>query len=239
MSGLTKTLARGAVLTAAGLLLAGCFDLTVDIGLKNDGSGTLTTEVVFSKEMTDTFKSTGGKIPQPKNVNGGRQTSTMRNGQMVQTNVMTFTNVSGLKMAGQALEVSDGGRTWFGAHRSGIAWSSGGKPGKKGEPPPDKNNPFYKAMMAQFAGHYVTVTMAVPCNVEHADPIKVNGKTVEPSVEGSWSNGATVRWKIPLLDMISDEHPSDSRFALQCWSWYGIVPGKSKVVAGAAATPGL
>ncbi|MBS0471904.1 MAG: hypothetical protein JSR60_12580 [Proteobacteria bacterium] len=222
---------RAAVLLAAGLLLSGCFDLNIGLNLKSDGSGTLTNEVIFSKEMTDTFKQTGGKLPQPKASNGGKQTSAMRGGRLVQTNLITFSAVSGITMSGQGLEVRDLGRTWFGAHRSAIVLGSSGKPAPKPSTS-DKDNPFYKAMMAQFDGHFVSVTMAVPCNVSHADPIKMGKRSIAPTVESSWTSGATVRWKVPLHDMLSDDGTNDVRFALECWSWNGIAPGKSKQVAG-------
>lgn len=234
MNGLSIWPARIAVLAATSLLLAGCFDLKIGVDLKSDGSGTLTNEVIFSKEMTDTLKQTGGKMPQPKMNEGGRQTSAIRGGQMVQTNVVTFTSVSGLKMSGQGLEVRDLGRTWFGAHRSEIVLGGSNQSGSKPSSS-DRNNPFYKAMMAQFEGHFVSVTMHVPCNVSRADPIRVGNKSVAPSIESSWSSGATVRRKLSLLDMMSDHGPGDARFSLECWSWNGIVPGKSK--AGTAPAP--
>ena len=125
---LERRLGRLVVLCGAAILLAGCFDVQLGINLHNDGSGAVTTRIILSKEMTD-MAAAGRSKPMPallgKDNRNVRTTSEIRNGQLVTEETVGFAHLSDVPLSDDNIEVTNLGRTFFGAARSRIRWSLG------------------------------------------------------------------------------------------------------------------
>lgn len=225
MFGKSITKRRGisiAVVFASAVLLAGCFDLQFDLTLHNDGSGTMVAKTTLNKEMSamaakDKDKPSGSLLA--KNNKNVRQTAKNENGIVSMEETVEFKRLSDIALEGDGLEVTDLGRSIFGVDRTRIRWDLGAD--KK-----DKDREGGDMAAQVFAGHYLTVNMQLPCNVETAAALSLDGKQIVPVVKKSLLNGSTVQWRIPLEQLFAGG--SNAQIDVTCWSWYGIPAGKTR-----------
>jgi hypothetical protein len=221
-------IASFAAIAAAAFLLAGCFDVTFDIDLHNDGGGKVTVTTVLSKEMTAMANQGGKKGPNAmflaKHNKTAQVTSETRDGRLAVSEAMTFKKLSDLEFGDAALEVTNLGRSFFGVNHTRIRWIS--QEEKKGKQ--SKYSPFTNAVASPFKGFFFTLRMHVPCNVSKASKFMVNGELLRPRVFGNWLSGSVVEWKIPLDQMIGTEESTPRVFEVECWSWYGVKAGKTR-----------
>jgi hypothetical protein len=230
---LERRLGRLVVLCGAAILLAGCFDVQLGIKLHNDGSGAVTTRIILSKEMTD-MAAAGRSKPMPallgKDNRNVRTTSEIRNGQLVTEETVGFAHLSDVPLSDDNIEVTNLGRTFFGAARSRIRWSLGSTHN-------DPNAGDMRAMAAFLVGHTFTLSMEIPCHVEKASNVSVNGISMAPSVQGDWMRGSTVQWQVPLTALFSGMNGGNVTFDAVCWSWLGIPSARTQNLSGSPDHP--
>ena len=230
---LERCLSRLAVLCGAATLLAGCFDVQLGLKLHNDGSGAVTTRIILSKEMTD-MAAAGRSKPMPallgKDKRNVRTTSEIHNGQLVTEETVGFARLSDVPLSDDNIEVTNLGRTFFGAVRSRIRWSLESTHS-------NPNAGDMKGMAAFLAGHTFTLSMDIPCHVEKASDVSINGISMAPSVHGDWMHGSTVRWQVPLATLFAGMGGSDVTFDVVCWSWLGIPSAKTQNLIGSPDHP--
>jgi hypothetical protein len=227
-----RRLASGAVFAASAFILGGCFDVQYDVTLHNDGSGTISTKIVYDKEMS-AYASQKGNTPQSESdvLRNGKpvpRVSKMRDGRLTEEQIVDFVRLSDLTMPGNAVEVTDLGRSILGVDRSRVQVNFG-KPQNRTAAKHDEESPEAKKMIAEIMnGHYLTVTLHLPCNVENANTLKMAGTVIVPDVEKSMFHGSTVKWQIPMATVFTSSNKDAPRFDVVCWSWMGIPAGKSK-----------
>jgi hypothetical protein len=227
-----RRLASGAVFAAAAFVLCGCFDVQYDVTLRNDGSGSVVTKIAYDKETSGYMTQNGAK-PQTESkvLRNGKpvpKTSKMQDGRLTETQTVDFKRLSELTMPGTGIEVIDMGRSFLGADTSRVRMNFG----KRGADPkkPGGESPATNKMIAEIMnGHYLTVTLHLPCNVETANNLSIAGTKVAPTVEKSMFHGSTVAWKIPMAAVFNSSNNEAPKFDVVCWSWYGIPAGKSKI----------
>ena len=222
MGAITKRNIRTAAILATALLLAGCFDLELTLKLNSDGSGTLSTRAIVSKELIDLGN---GKPPDSKLLGESgqvRHKTEIRNGQLVQEETTDFDSLDQLRgIEGGRIEVTAQGHTFWGAERSRVRWILRTSKHPTDAPPPD---PRVVEMMV--GGHILIVEMDIPCTVMKAETVKLNTTSVAPIVSSDVISGSTVRWVVPLSALFAT--PNDQiAFDVECWSFAGIKPGKT------------
>ncbi len=227
-----RRLAFGVIFAASAFILSGCFDVQYDVTLHNDGSGTISTKIVYDKEMS-AYASQKGNTPQTESkiLRNGKpvpRTSKMRDGLLIEEQIVDFARLSDLTLPGNGVEVADLGRSILGVDTSRVHVNFG-KPQSGSASKRDEESPGAKKMIAQIMdGHYLTVTMHLPCTVEKANTLSMMGTTITPVVEKSWLHGSTVKWQIPMALVFTSSNKDAPQFDVVCWSWMGIPAGKSK-----------
>ena len=216
-----RTLGIGAIFAAA-LLLAGCFDLELTLKLHGDGSGTLSTRAIVSRQVVDFGH---GRLPDSKLLGESghvRHKTEIRNGQLVQEETTDFESLDQLRgIEGGRIEVTSQGRTFWGAERSRVRWVLRTSKQASDAPPPDP-----KVVEMMVKGHILIVEMDIPCTVMHAETVKLNFTSVTPFVSSDVISGSTVRWVVPLSALLAT--PNDQiAFDVECWSFAGIKPGRT------------
>jgi hypothetical protein len=214
------------VAAAAVFVLAGCLDITFDIAIDSDGSGAIAVATVFSKEMSQAAESKNSgpsEIMLSRDNKNVRVKREMKDGRYSVTESLSFKQLSDVTLSESVLEVADLGRTFYGTDRTRVRWAGKQQPGKhSGEAKGDKE------VSDLFKGYFYTVTMHVPCNVTYAGQPKIGGTVIKPDVQISLLHGSTVQWKVPMELIERDAGDGQPAFDLECWSWYGIKPGKTK-----------
>ena len=176
---LAKTLACGPAVLAAAVLLAGCFDLELTLKLNSDGSGTLSTRAIVSKnviDLGDVNKPPDSKLlADSGNVHHKTQ---IRNGQLVQEERRDFGS-----LAESAASKAAGSKSsaWAppcsGAEKSRVRWVLRTSKRPSAAPPPD---PRMIEMM--MGGHILIVEIDLPCTVSEARDVKLNTASITPYV---------------------------------------------------------
>jgi hypothetical protein len=224
--------ARVFVSVVAALLLSGCFDGHYDIGLKNDGSGTVAVDLVLDTDLSrDVLKEGKGKFQQADQSQLGKNAHSsqrVENGSLIISQRLNFKSLSEITGGNVDIEVSSLGRSTFGVARSRIRFATSRNPGEKGQKQADDVGDQLIDQM--FKGHEMRVTMHLPCQVESAEPLRRDGAVYAPTVNKNWFGGATVEWRVPMPVMIKmDSHGGPHDFVATCWSFAGIKPGRSRV----------
>jgi hypothetical protein len=217
-----RVFARGAVI-AASLALAGCFDLELTLNLNSDGSGSLSTRAILSKEMVDLGVRTDP--PESRLLGDGhrvRRKSQIRNGQLVQEESTEFSALEQLRgIEGGTIEVASRGSTFWGGERSRVRWTLYTSKRASDAPPPDP-----RLIEHAVRGHILIVEMNLPCTVSHARDVKLNTTTVSPYISRALLFGSKVRWVVPLSALVAT--PNDKiAFDVECISFSGIKPGRT------------
>ncbi len=224
--------ARVFVPVVAALLLAGCFDGHYDIGLKNDGSGTVAVDLVLDKDLSrDVLKQGKGKFQQADQSQLGKNAHSsqrVENGSLIISQKLDFKSLSEITGGNVDIEVTKLGRSTFGIARSRIRFAASRNPAAKGhqQAPGDVGDQFIDQI---FRGHEMRVAMHLPCQIERAEPLRRDGAIYAPTVHKSWFGGATVEWRVPMPVMIKTDSRGGPRdFVATCWSFAGITPGRSR-----------
>jgi len=224
--------ARFAVVLGTALFLGGCFDGHYDIALNNDGSGTLTMEVVFDKDLSkDILKDKKAKpdkqMMQPSLGKNARSSQRVEDGRVVASQTLAFKTLAEITASDLDIEVQNLGRNLVGVSRSRIRFGTGSNPNGPKEGKPDSFGAGIAAQM--FKGHEMRVTMHLPCVVEKAETVKNGDDSYAPKVEKSWFNGSNVEWRVPMSAMLEmAERPHGRDFSVTCWSFKGIPAGHSR-----------
>lgn len=216
----------------AALLLSGCFDGHYDIGLKNDGSGTVAIDLILDKDLShDILKEGKGKFKQADQSQLGKNAHSsqrVENGSLIISQSLAFKSLSEITGGNVDIEVANLGRSTFGVAHSRIRFATSRSPGAKGQKqaPGDVGDQLIDQM---FKGHEMRVTMHLPCQVESAEPLRRDGAVYAPTVHKSWFGGSTVEWRVPMPVMIKmDSHGGPHAFVTTCWSFAGITPGRNR-----------
>lgn len=216
-----KIAIRSGAMLAAALLLAGCFDVDFNVNIKRDGSGSIAVKMALGPQLTEAVK--GEKMDGRKGLlaphnPGTAVTTAIVDGRRVVTETLRFAKLSDVTMETMTLEVIDRGPGPFGVKLSRVRLApSNSRPGST-------PTPSGTISADVFRGYHYGMTMHLPCIVAKATPTDRDGKKLDLKVENSMANGATVEWKMPLVLMDA----SAPAFEIECWSWHGIVPGKTK-----------
>lgn len=227
-----RRLLTGAAIAAWAFVLGGCLDVQYDVSLRNDGGGTLSTTIVYDKEMSD-FAQKNGTKPQSEStllLNGKPvlRTSKMQNGHLVEQQRVEFARLADLTTPDARIEVTDLGRTFFGMDTSRIHVGFGKAPnGANGKQ--DEESATAKQMMAEIMkGHFLTVKLHLPCAVSTASTLTMVGEKIAPTVDSGWLHGSTVTWEIPLRLVFTSSNKEAPQFEVVCRSWMGIPAGKTR-----------
>jgi hypothetical protein len=213
---------RLALIVAAAFALTGCFDLELTLNLNSDGSGTLASRAILSKQIVDLGART--RPPESRLLGEGRvrRKTEIRNGQLVQEEFTEFDNLQELRgIEGGSIEVTARGSTFWGAERSRVRWILRTSKHQSEAPPPDP-----RMIEPMVRGHILIVEMNVPCTVTTARDVTLNTTTVPAYISRNVLAGSKVRWVVPLAALMAT--PNDKIvFDLECWSFAGIKPGKT------------
>jgi hypothetical protein len=218
-----RKLFQAALVLAGALVLSGCFDLELTLKLNSDGSGTLSTRAILSKEIVD--MGARAEPPESRLLGDGRRVrrkSEIRNGQLVQEEVAEFSSLENLRgIKGGSIEVASRGTTFWGAERSRVRWTLHTTKGPSDAPPPDP-----RLLESMVRGHILIVEMNIPCTVSDARHVKLNTTSVPPYVTHDILRGSKIRWVVPLSALMAT--PNDKIvFDVECWSFSGIKPGRT------------
>jgi hypothetical protein len=223
---------RAVVLTGVALLLAGCFDARYDLGLNNDGSGTIAVDIVLDKDLSrDIIKDGKGKLDKQANQSqlgkNAKNSQRVENGSIVVNQRLAFKTLSEITGGDVDVEVQNLGRNFVGVSRSRIRLATSRNPAKAKA---DSGGAMADQFVGQmFKGHEMRVTMHLPCAVESADELRHDGAVYAPKVEKSWFSGSTVEWRVPMADILAlQAHGGRHDFVATCWSWAGITPGRNR-----------
>jgi hypothetical protein len=208
---------------AGALALSGCFDLELTLKLNSDGSGTLSTRAILSKQIVDL--GARGRPPESRLLGQHgrvRRKSEIRNGELVQEEIAEFASLEDLRgIKGGTIEVTSRGTTFWGAERSRVRWILHTSKRQSDAPPPDP-----RIVENLVRGHILIVEVNIPCTVTDARDVKLNTTSVPPYVTRDVLRGSRVRWVVPLSALMAT--PNDKIvFDVECWSFAGIKPGKT------------
>jgi len=152
----------------------------------------------------------------------------MENGRLTEEQVVNFASLSDLTLPDNDIQVTDLGRSFLGVDTSRIHIAFG-KPGGHKASKHDSESPDAKKMIAEIMkGHYLTVTMHLPCKVQKANNLVIAGSKIEPDVKSSWLHGSVVTWKIPMEGVFATDDKDAPQFDVVCRSFMGIPAAKSK-----------
>ena len=218
---------RSVLLAIATVLLSGCYDVSMDVDLHNDGSGTIAATSVMSKEVTDKFQRTGKgddiSLFADKN-KAARVSRKIQNGRFTIIENLSFQKLSEVNLGDFNFEVIDLGRTFYGIDRSRIRWAIRSQ--SEGNEP--KTTPKDAAEAARYKGYFFTLTMHLPCHVAQAGKLSAGGAVITPTIRSAFWNGSTVVWKVPMELIAENDNAKPRIFEVNCWSWYGIQAGKTR-----------
>ena len=222
---------RALLIGCTALLLTGCFDARYDVGLNNDGSGSIAIEIVLDKDLSrDLLKDGKGKLDKQANQSQlGKNAKTnqrVENGSIVVSQSLAFKSLSDITGGDVDVEVQNLGRSFVGVSRSRIRLATTNNRAKaKHDSGGEMADQFVSQM---FKGHEMRVTMHLPCTVESAQELHHNGAVYAAKVDKSWFAGSTVEWRLPMADALALQEHGHSDFVATCWSWSGITPGRSR-----------
>ena len=210
---------RSAVVVVLCLALAACFDMSVRLALKTDGSGAIAARIIYTREMTSLILSDRKGKPPPafdRGGSGGNVTRTQRieDGRLIQEETKAFKSLEEVTLGNERIEVIDLGRTFLGASRHRIVWTV--RTGAK------QNRDAAQSAALLFAGRTFEIGMDLPCQVESAGDADMAVMKITPTT--GWSS---VSWTLPLATMVSLPPNHTVTFQAECWSWAGMKPASS------------
>ncbi len=195
---------RRALVILASLVLAGCFDLDQKIALNRDGSGayeiTITAEGMMGEALKKERLISDAKQPVQSN-------TTVKNGQVVHTERISFTQVSDLNLSDEDVALSVHGRDFFGFGPTHVTFR---RTVHSAEVETEKAHVHDKdvgsgaALAVLFGNHTYTFSVTVPGSIEYIAPVKLGGMLVEPEVTGDYFQH-TVTWRMPMHMMFAED----------------------------------
>jgi len=222
---------RAVVLAGVALVLTGCFDARYDVGLNNDGSGSIAIEIVLDKDLSrDLLKEGKGKLDKQANQSqlgkNAKTSQRVENGSIIVSQHLAFQSLSDITGGDVEIDVQNLGRNFVGVSRSRVRLGTSNNRAKaKRDSGGDMADQFVGQM---FKGHEMRVTMHLPCTVESAQDLHHNGAVYPAKIDKSWFGGSTVAWRLPMADALALQEHGHSDFVATCWSWSGITPGRSR-----------
>jgi hypothetical protein len=182
----TPVIARG---TRAGLALlaciglAACFDYEQDLTIRGSGAGTLKVSISTDPTYKDSLGDDAALGDQTARVVTKTE---MRDGRFVQTETVSFNQLSDLKLENQTLSITNNGAWLFGLGPKDLSFraevdNSGADPSSLG------------AMQTMFDGHSFTYKVSLPGWVTKAYPLTIGDKEIKPVQDGS-----SIAWTIPM-----------------------------------------
>lgn len=231
--GALRRAAHMPVLLVMAFSLAGCFDIQFDVTLHSDGSGNIRTTAEMSKELSGLMQMDKDKKGKTKdrdlsilaknNKNVAVETS-VKGGRVTAIERKAFKSLSDLSLGETRLEVVDLGRSFPGVDRTRVRWLSSADFKGMSKDNPEARDPM---ILNFFKGYAYALTLRLPCNVTNANEMKLGTVTVKPEIAKRWNNESTVKWTVPMDALLAAES-GPPVFEVECWSWAGIKPGKTK-----------
>jgi hypothetical protein len=195
---------RHALAILASLLLTGCFDLEQKIALNRDGSGnyeiTITAEGLIGEALTKEQLISDAKQPV-------QSETQVKNGQVVHTERISFSQLSGLNFAEEDVALSVHGRDLFGlgpTHATFRRTVHSANLEAEQARSHDKDEATGAALATLFGNHTYTFSVTLPVSVDHIAPVKLGGVIVEPEVTGNFFQH-TVTWRMPMHMMFAED----------------------------------
>lgn len=193
---------RHAFIILVSLILAGCFDLDQKIALNRDGSGiyevTITAEGLIGDALKKERIISDAKQPV-------QSTAVVKNGQVVHTERVSFSQLSDLNVADEEVALSVHGRDFFGlgpAHMTFRRTARNADMEAEKSRSHDKDEGAGTALAALFGNHTYTFSVTLPGSIDYIAPVKLDGVVVEPEVTGDYLQH-TVTWRMPMSMMLS------------------------------------
>jgi hypothetical protein len=221
---------RPIVLACAAFLLAGCFDARYDLTLHNDGSGKVSVDLVLDRDLSRNIQRQNGGAPEQLKTSplgrNARASQRFDNGSLVMRQALDFRSLAEVTGGDITIEVQDIGRSYFGVKRNRIRFAVSHRP--TDAPRSDSNAMIGQIITRMFEGHELRLAMHLPCTVESADSLTIDGKAYPAKISATVFGPSTVEWHVPMtavMAMQSQTFPHD--FVATCWSFKGITPSRN------------
>ncbi|HXZ67507.1 MAG TPA: hypothetical protein VEH07_02860 [Alphaproteobacteria bacterium] len=168
--------------------LAGCFDLEQDLTVKGSGAGDFQVTLRIDPAFKDALQNETilGAQKAPVEV-----TRTVKEGQFVQKERVTFNSLSELRLPNETLSIVSNGAEFFGVGPKDLTLTR-----KVENAGADASSAGI--MRTVFADRTYTFKVSLPGWIGKAYPLQIGDEQVSPQV-----NGSTVSWQIPMSKAIT------------------------------------
>ena len=164
-------------------LLAGCFDLEQDLAIKGSGAGSFEVTLRIDPALKDALQNETIIGPQKAPV---EVTRTVKDGQYVQKERVTFNSMSELRLPNETLSIVSRGAELFGVGPKDLTLTR-----KIENAGADSSSA--SLMRTVFADRNYTFKASLPGWIAKAYPLTIGDDQFTPQV-----NGSTVTWTIPM-----------------------------------------
>ncbi len=192
------------VAALACLTLAGCFDLEQDLTIKGSGAGAFQVTLRIDPAFKDALQNETilGAQKAPVEV-----TRTVKNGQYVQKERVTFNSLSELRLPNETLSIVSNGAELFGVGPKDLTLT-------RTVENAGANSSSATMMRTVFADRTYTFKVSLPGWIGKAYPLVIGDEQIAPQV-----NGSTVTWQIPMARAVS---ASELVYKVDFYAFMGI-----------------
>lgn len=193
-----------AVVVAVGL--SGCFDMEQRVALRRDGSGTYAVVIAADGIIGQSLDEDDKDV----DIGDNRAVTTVthKGDKTVETSVVAFPDLSGLKLNDETVGLHVKSRGADGTsevnfHRTFHVGSARDRHNKNGKD--DEDEKMGKSILqSMFGDHTYKFAVWLPGTIRHIAPVRAGSTVVRPVV---WADrtGHTIVWKMKLTDMMMAE----------------------------------
>ena len=207
------------VLVATGL--SGCFDLSQNVAIGRDGSGSYDTSITAGGIIGEALRD---KKSNTDLVGDNRAVTTMRetNGIVTQTSVAQFKSLSDLRFGDQSISVSVRGHSLMGTNLTFRRAFHVDRARAEHAPDDNEMSPMGRSIAQSILGdHTYVFSVTLPGSIDRIAPIVIAGQTVQPQVTGDFFSH-TVTWRMPLYMMVA-AHALVFEVDFSAYGWFDNV----------------
>jgi hypothetical protein len=213
---LPKRLLPFAVVVASAAGLSGCFDLSQNVAVHHDGTGSYAVAIAADGIVAEGLDKHHADI-NLDDMDNHAVTHIVHHGDTtVQTSEVAFHDLSDLKLGDETLSMHVTGKKLLGLGGTEVNFHRTFHiDHARREHDEDGDHIGRDILHSMFGDHTYTFTVWLPGTIDHIAPLKVGDKIVHPTVWGD-KYGHTIIWKMPLIDMfMADRLDFDVDFAAQ------------------------
>ena len=197
-----RSCASAALLVLVATGLSGCFDLSQNVAIGRDGSGSYGTSISAGGIVGEALRD---KRSNTDLVGDNRAVTTTRelNGVVTQTSIAEFKSLSDLRFDDQSLSVTVRGHSLMGTNLTFRRAFHVDRARAEHAPDQDEMGPMGRSIAQSILGdHSYVFSVTLPGSIDRITPIVIAGQTITPQVTGDYFHH-TVTWRMPLYLMVA------------------------------------